>query len=317
MGRLRLRLLALLLPAACAVPPPARLLAPENDAERGRIVLRTAAGEVLGWSYGAEQAIPHWFPLASPSGRELLVQHPDPYPHHCAMWIADRVQLADGPVVDFYHCTRNQKDPDDAGAGYRHLIRQRSVRRCELADGKAVVTVELQWLVDGTTPVLDDTRTFALTPLAGNESQLDLEFTLRAAHGPVTFHSDQVHYAWPLLRVHPQFSAANGGTLVDDQGRAGQRSTNEQYARWMDYSNTIDGVTEGLAILLPAGAGPRRWLTRDYGCFGPRRPDPQNGTRFVLQPGAELRGAVRILVHRGDAVSGRVAERYRDYVEGR
>jgi hypothetical protein len=310
--------LALALLGCCTAPPlPAPLLAPQRDDAAGRIALRTAAGEVASWQYGAEQAIPHWFPLKSPSGKDLLIQHPDPYPHHRAMWIADRVQLAGGPVVDFYHCTRNQKDPADPAAGHRHLIRQQRVARCELTGGAAIVTVELQWLVDETTPVLDDTRTFVLTPLADGEAQIDLEFALRAAHGPVTFHSDQVHYAWPLLRVHPQFSVAQGGTLVDDQGRAGQRATNEQVARWMDYSNTVDGVTEGVAVLLPAAAGPRRWLTRDYGCFGPRRADAQNGTRFVLEAGQELRDRVRILVHRGDATSGRVAERYRDYVEGR
>lgn len=309
---MRAALLAGLLAAGCAAPAPLVLV---RDDEAQHVAVRVGERELVGWCQGAELALPHWFPLRSPSGKELLVEHPDPYPHHRAMWIADKVQLGDGPIVDFYHCTKNQIDPGDAGKGYWHAIRAAAPPRARLRDGRAELEVDLQWRI-GEQPVLDDHRTLVVTPLPDGELLLDLEWTLRAAHGPVTFHSDAVHYAWPYLRLHPQFSVAAGGALVDDQGRRGQAATDGQPAAWIDCSNTVDNVTEGVAVFAPPG-GRRRWLTRDYGCFGPRRDDAHNGTRFTLAAGAELGDRVRIFVHRGDAAGGRVAARYRDFVEGR
>lgn len=288
----------------------------DRDDAHGRVTVLAADREVLSWRFGAEFAIPHWFPLKSPSGKDLVIQHPDPYPHHRAMWIADRVQLGDGEVVDFYHCFKNQIDPKDASRGYKHLIRQTAMPVCEVQAGKAVITSVLQWLISGN-PVLDDERSLVVTGLDGGDALLDLAWTLRASHGPVTFHSDQVHYAWPYLRVHPQFCVDKGGAVVDDTGRSGQKATNERYAGWMDYSGTVDGVTEGVAVFLPQDGEWHKWLTRDYGCFGPRRPDALSGTRFQLAKGEALGGRVRIFVHRGDAAAAGVAARYRDFVEGR
>lgn len=288
----------------------------ERDDAAGRLAVFAGAHEIVGWRWGEQQPIPHWFPLRSPSGKDLVVERPDPYPHHSALWIADKVQLGDGPVVDFYHCTGNQIDPKDPARGHRHRIRQTAMPVCEVRDRRAVIAVTLQWLADGE-PVLDDQRTLTVLPLPDGEALLDLDFRVVAAHGPVRFHSDEVHYAWPLLRLCPQWSAAQGGALVDDTGRRGQSATNGQYANWIDYSNTVDGTTEGVAVFVPQDGAWRRWLTRDYGAFGPRRDDAVHGRQFVLEHGRELAATVRILVHRGDAATGKVASRYRDFVAGR
>jgi len=139
---------------------------------------------------------------------------------------------------------------------------------------------------------------------------------LAAAHGDVAFISDAVHYAWPYLRINETFNGLHGGTISNDRGQRGQKATNMQPARWIDYSNTVDDVAEGLAVFQwpDPGGQPRRWLTREYGTFGPRRPDPQSGKPFTLKQGDTLSQRVGILVHRGDVEAGRVAERYEQYV---
>lgn len=291
-------------------------LALVRDDAAGVVTVRVGAHEVLAYQFGAELALPHLWPLRSPSGKDLLVQHPDPYPHHRALWIADHVQLEGGTAVDFYHCWKNLVDKEKPALGYRHAIRHRGFSTCAVAGDRVELAAELQWLVDGA-PVLDEERVLEVLDLGDGEVLLDLSWSLRAAHGAVTFRSDQVHYAWPYLRVHPRFSVQQGGVLVDDRGRRGQQGTNEQYALWVDYSNEVDGVTEGVTVFVPDDGVERKWLTRDYGCFGPRRPDALSGTKFVLGRGEVLRGRVGILVHRGDAVGGRVAERYRRFVAGR
>jgi len=110
--------------------------------------------------------------------------------------------------------------------------------------------------------------------------------------------------------MDPAFSGESGGTIRDDQGRTGQEATNERYAAWVDYSNTVDGLTEGVTVFTPRDGRPRKWLTREYGTFGPRRPDDHSGTGFTLRRGEVVGGAVTLYVHTGDATSGRAAEVY-------
>jgi hypothetical protein len=77
-------------------------------------------------------------------------------------------------------------------------------------------------------------------------------------------------------------------------------------------------VTEGLAFFTYDQDEPAHlWLTRDYGTFGPRRADAQNGKPFTVQKGDCLKQRVGILIHRGDVKDARVAQRYRQYIEGK
>ncbi|MCC6782741.1 MAG: PmoA family protein [Planctomycetes bacterium] len=260
--------------------------------------------EPIAWRAGEGVALPHWTGLRSPSGKELLDPAPTRFPHHGALWIADKVQLGEGPVIDYYHKTHP-----------RSAIVPQGEASWATVGTRRVFTASLRWVTDGQ-PVLDDVRTLGYAALGSGEALIDLEWSLRAAYGELRFHSDAVHYAWPYLRLHPQFSVERGGSLVDDQGRRGQAATNLQYANWVDASATIEGVTEGIAVFLPQDGQWRKWVTRDYGIVGPRRPDARSGRPFALAAGDELRGRVRIFVHRGDARAGAVAARYRAYVRG-
>ncbi len=283
-----------------------RVMTLDRDDAAGRVVVTSDGRPLLVWHYECDEPLPHW-QLYGPSGRPLLEPRPDPYPHHRALWLADRIQLGDGPVVDFYHCWKNLRDPQAPTRGHRHWIKQRTMRRCDLDGGAAHLVAELQWLIDGSS-ALDDHRTMVVTPQEDGAVLYDLAWTLTARYGPVTFHSDAVHYAWPYLRLDPRLSVQQGGRMVDDRGRSGQAGTHDQAAHWIDCSNTIDGTTEGIALLLPDSE--RRWLTRDYGCFGPRREAERSGVKFTLARGESISGRVGILVHSGDAVAGRVAEHH-------
>ena len=67
----------------------------------------------------------------------------------------------------------------------------------------------------------------------------------------------------------------------------------------------------------PSNEHPHAWLTRDYGCMGPRRVDAKSGTPFTLKRGETISTRCGVLVHSGDVKSGRVAERYQAYAEGK
>jgi hypothetical protein len=147
---------------------------------------------------------------------------------------------------------------------------------------------------------------------------LDITYTLTAAYGDVEFVSDAVHYAWPYVRMNTTFSVEGGGTITNSEGGVNQAGTNGKTARWVDYSNTVGGKPSGLAILAHPSEGPEspQWLTRDYGCFGPRRTDEKSGKPFTVAKGQSISQRVGILVHRGDVKTGQVAERFADYLAG-
>jgi len=312
------------LAAACAVRP-AIVLVP--DAPAGRLSIFVAGREALVYQHSEALDLPHYWPLRSPSGKNLLVQKTEPYPHHRSFWFADTVRLEGEREVSLYSALYTGLKTETAaaeagkptpayGPPFSDRIRHRSFSRIEAGRRSAVVEAELVWEMDGGRPILDEKRRLAVHDLGRGEYLLDIAWTLTAAHGDIRFVSDDVHYAWPYLRLDPAFSGDSGGKIVSATGASGENATNMMPARWIDYSNTVEGITEGIAVFQRPDGREHRWLTREYGTFGPRRPDELSGKPFILKKGESMSQRVGVLVHRGDVLGGRVRERYEHYVVG-
>ena len=306
--------------AACA-PEPAgadRSATPrvqlERDDAAGRLRVLIDGREAFVYQHGADVDLPHYWPVRSPSGKSMTIQHPDPYPHHRSFWFADKVRLAEERDVNFYACLYTGKDNKPP---YRDHVRHVELLPNAGTPEEPVIRTKLLWEMDNDKPVLDELREMRIVALGGGEYFLDVTFTVTASYGDVTFTSDAVHYAWPYVRMDPTFSVQQGGTITSSEGGVNQKETNGKEAKWVDYSNTVEGETEGLAVFSHTdNEQPHQWLTRDYGCFGPRRVDARSGKRFVLENGESLERRVGVLVHRGDVAGGKVAERYEAYVNG-
>ncbi|MFP4055387.1 MAG: DUF6807 family protein [Candidatus Brocadiia bacterium] len=283
----------------------------EHDRGERRLAVQVEGRTAIVYCYSPDHFLPYFWPVKSPSGKDLTVRLTKPYPHHRSFWFTDKVQLEGQRVTDFYNAYYRYKE------GKGEHIRHQEFAQMRTAGDRAFLTMELQWLLDLQTPVLDERREVAFRALGDGEYLLDIRFTVAASHGDVHWRSDAVHYAWPYVRMHPEFSVKQGGTLVNSEGGKNQKGTHNKVADWCDYSNTVDGTTEGLALFShPENDRPHRWLTRDYGCFGPRRIDARSGKPFTLERGQSLARRVGVLVHKGDVAGGRVAERYRAYAEG-
>ncbi len=277
--------------------------------------------EAFAYQYAARLDLPHYWPLNSPSGRNLLVQQTEPYPHHRSFWFADTIRFQEEGERDVstYNAlySGQQVGENRYEPPFSDRVRHRAFQRLDTSAGRAVVVSELVWEMDGGRPMLDETRHVAVHSLGSGEYLMDMIFTLTASYGSIEFVSDDVHYAWPYLRLQTRFSGENGGVICSDSGATGQEATNMQVALWIDYSNTLEGVAEGVAVFQWPDGQEHRWLTREYGCFGPRRPDARSGHPFVLKQGESLTQRVGVLVHRGDVEAGRVAARYQDYISGK
>lgn len=262
--------------------------------------------------------LPHFFPLNSPSGKLLTIDKTDPYPHHRSLWFADTVVLEGHRQASFYNGLYSQVDRKDPKSPYRDHVRHVEFSDIKSSGSHAEYGEKLLWEMDLNVPVLDEVRHVKIAALGDGQYFLDFSFTLTASYGDVKFASDVAHYAWPYVRMHPQFSVDKGGTMTSSTGAVNQKATHNQRAWWIDYSSTIEGATEGLAFFTHSQEEPApTWLTRDYGTFGPRRPDAQNGKPFTVKKGDCLKQRVGILVHRGDVKEARVAERYQQYLDGK
>jgi hypothetical protein len=248
----------------------------------------------------------------------MLVEKTEPYPHHRSFWFADTIRLDDGRDVSIYNALYSGRENEDGSYEPPFLDRvcHLSFPRLESGPGRAVIDTELVWEMDEGRPVLDEKRHLEITALSGGEYFLDATFTLFASYGDVHFVSDDTHYAWPYLRLETRWSGDNGGRITADNGAVGEEATTMKVARWMDYSNTVDGETAGIAFFQWPDGKAHRWLTREYGCFGPRRPDERSGRPFTLTKGESISQRVGILVHRGDVISGNVSGRFERYVGG-
>jgi hypothetical protein len=292
-----------------------------QDDEKGRLRILIDGREALVYQYGQSLDLVHYFPVRSPSGKPMTVQQTEPYPHHRSFWFGDTVQLPGKRKVSFYSPLYSRSDASDPTSPFRDRVRHVGFVPSQLAKHATVVEARIVWEMDRDTQVIDESRRLRIVPLDDGQYFLDVTFTITAAAGDVTFVSDWVHYAWPFVRMDPAFSGLQGGVITNSNLATSQQATNGQVAdgkaaTWVDYSNTIDGVTEGLAIFShPDNEHPHGWLTREYGCFGPRRPDAKSGKKFVLPQGDSLTQRVGIYVHRGDVRSGQVAESYERYAD--
>jgi hypothetical protein len=289
-----------------------------RDDASGRLTVLVGGREAFVLQYGPDLDLVHFWPLRSPSGRNMLVEKAEPYPHHRSFWFADTVRPGGGERdLSFYNAFTSGVKTITSGYGppFRDRIRLASFSRLDASKDRADIEARLIWESDGR-PILDETRRLIVHSLGRGEYLLDLTWTLTASHGEVAFVSDDVHYAWPYLRLDPVWSGDRGGTITSDTGATGEKATNMKPALWIDYSNTVDGTTEGVAVFQFPDGREHRWLTREYGTFGPRRPDDRSGKPFTLKSGESIAQRVGVLVHSGDAASGRVRDRYEKYVLG-
>lgn len=297
----------------------------KDDASQGHWRATINDQEILVYQYGKDVDLPHYWPLRSPSGKNMLTQKEEPYPHHRSLWFADTVYSTESArKVSLYSALyTGQSAPGEAAQPntsvlppYRDHVRHVAFSQQEIDSTQALVKKQLVWEFDDNKPILNEERSLRIVDLGQGEYLLDMRFKLTASYSDVDFVSDKVHYAWPYIRINKTFNGEHGGTITSDTGATGQKATDGQIARWIDYSNTVEGITEGMAVFQWPDGKDHRWLTREYGCFGPRRPDELSGKKFTLNKGQSITQRIGILVHRGNVKTGRIAERYAQYING-
>ena len=101
---------------------------------------------------------------------------------------------------------------------------------------------------------------------------------------------------------------ANGGKLIDSEGRVGQQEVCNQLADWVDISGpAVGGQKAGITVIPHASAAGIEWFCFDYGTM---LVNPFMREKGILNRGEELDLGIRILAHDGDATAAGVADFY-------
>ncbi len=304
------------------------------EPHKDHIDLKVGGKLVSRYHIAPAQAKPFLWPLNAPNGMPLTRDWPmEPAPkggstdhvHQKSAWFCHGDVLPEG--VDLKHKIRGVAGVDfwSEAKGHGNIVCTSvgTPRRDPKHPDRAAIDTTDEWRTADGEKILDEKRTLTLYDL-GKAYLIVLDIDLQASAGPVVF--EDTKEGAMGVRVRDEIRVQKGnGTLTNAAGGHNEKECWGKLSAWCDYSGTVDGKTAGITIFDdPKNHYPACWHSRDYGLmaanpFGrakSRFPDVKGRTDLVrLGKGEHLRLRYGILLHDGDAASGRVAELYQQFVK--
>ena len=266
--------------------------------EKDKVVV-TVEGELFtGYKFGKSLKYPYFWPVNGPeSGKSITTETSEPYPHHHSLFFG----------CDKVNGGNYWQDVIDRGQ-----ILSQTPKIAESSGRRVVFTDECLWKQPGADPVIRDYRRITIAAPSKNIRTIDFDITVE----PLTDVSIlNTNHALFSARVVPELSVKSGGTLVNAEGKRGEKATWSLNSAWCDYYGTRDGVTEGIAIFDNPQIRwfPCKWFTRDYGFFSPTPMNWLEGGKLELPKAKMLRLQYRVVVHTGDTQQARIDELFKLY----
>jgi len=251
------------------------------------------------YQFPENEKYPFFFPVNGPAtGSCVTSMRNGEYPHHSSLFFgSDRVN----------------------GGNYW----QEGLERGRIVSSGAVISEqdslhviirdECRWeRPDAPSPVRDFRK---ITITAPSEQLYRIDFEIRLEMlSDITI--EKTNHSLFSIRMDPDLSVKNGGTMVNSYGDSGEKATFGKQSPWIDFSGKRGNVTEGIAILQhPSNIDyPAPWFTRDYGFFSPTMLYwPEDGIATYFDKGDMITLKYRVLVHRGDVREADVAGEFEKY----
>lgn len=289
-------------------------------------------GQLVG-RYVIDDAVakPHFHPLNGPTGKPvtrgypMIKDNPDEakdHPHQRAAWfchgdvipegltLTQRIKGVEG--VDFWS--------ESPGHG-RIVCAEVGMPK---SDGNhAWIDTRNEWRTADGQKILDETRVLHVYDL-GDAKLLTFDINLHASVVPITFGDTKEGSFAVRVAEFMTEKRKLGGALENAEGMVAEANCWGRKSAWCDYSGPVEGAVVGVTILDdPKNPHPAHWHARGYGLMGANPfgrskagfPDARGRTDLVkLAKGDHLKLRYGILLHRGDAKTGKVAERYAEFV---
>lgn len=224
---------------------------------------------------------PDFYPVYSPSGREVTCTCAYRYNHHKSIWIGH----ANVNGINFFH----DNNPNMQNAGDIVLEKYTSQTTQEHIE----LSTTNGWITKKGQRILTEERNIRVSP---NEDAhiIDITSILIASEGPVTFGQDS--HAYLGIRVADSMDVEDGGIIINSNGQVGEEQTMRQVADWVDYSGIVAEQKVGITLMNHPSNPKSAFFTRSYGTF------LSNFTllkSLKLSSGGSITQHFRIVIHEG------------------
>jgi Methane oxygenase PmoA len=180
------------------------------------------------------------------------------------------------------------------------------------------VATNNEWRTADGIKILDEVRVITVRDL-GDTRLIVLEIDLHASVCPITFGDTKEGSMG--VRVNDEIKVKGGnGTYMNAAGETNEKGVWGRRSDWNDYFGKVGDATVGIAVFDdPRNKQRSCWHSREYGLMsanpfgrnGAGFPDVKGQTELVkLAKGDHLKLRYGILLHRGDAKAGKVAEHF-------
>jgi hypothetical protein len=280
------------------------------------IAVRVGGELLTEYHFDPGNARPFFYPVLGPTGQGVTRNFPmkpdvpgesKDHPHHRSMWSAY------GEV----------NGTDNWSEGKNHAL-QVPEGEPELVSGPVFgrLTARNRWVGADGKAELEEQRSLTIYNVGPDRRLFDYEITFTAADGDVHF-GDTKEGGILSFRVATSMDGSREGRIENGRGGVGERECWGKPAEWCDYSGPVAGETVGIAVMDHPGnlRSPVHWHVRDYGlmttnCFGDSAfAGAEGGHRgdYTLKAGGSLSFQYRLLLHRGNAEQGGVADAFAAY----
>lgn len=298
---------------AAAVSPRVRVY------EAGDVVRVDVDGVHLTSYHYKDVSRPFLYPVIGPGGAYMtrrwpMEEYPDEehdHPHHRSFW--------------YSHGEVNGQDLWSESNRAGKTVHNRFVT-LQSSDTVGVLTTRNEWRSKEGDLLGQDERTMRFYAADGDDRIMDFEIRIDATAGDLVLGDTKegtfaLRVAESMRAKQPRGREALG-TLINSRGDKNGDAWAKR-AEWADYSGPVDGKTVGVAIF-DHPSNPRHptwWHARDYGLFAANpfgvhdfEKKPKGEGDLKVSAGKSITFRYRVLLHSGDSVKGRVAERYDEFV---
>ncbi|MHA1564417.1 MAG: PmoA family protein [Alphaproteobacteria bacterium] len=249
------------------------------------------------------------WPIIGPTGKPMTRAWPmaeapgekQDHPHHRSLWFTH----GDVNGLSYWH---------------REITKHREFVKIE-GGQRATIITRNDWLDKDGKPVCEDERKLVFGADA-DVRWIDFDITIKAIAKQVRFGDTKegcfgVRVPWSM-----KVDAKQGGKIINSEGQSDKDAWGKASA-WVDYHGPVDGQTVGIAIMNHPSSFrfPTHWHVRTYGLFAA---NPFGLSQFegkghdgshTLSAGQSMKFCYRVIFHRGDEKTAKVAEAYSAYAK--
>jgi hypothetical protein len=290
--------------------------------------------------FDPSQVRPHFHPLYTQEGKHLTRAYPmqknvpgetTDHIHHRGCWIGHQIVMLEAKTPGEKPLNANFW-AEAVNPLQQHQGKQLCTKTEEpkIGSGQASIVTHNTWQTTSGAKVLEEKRTLHLFDL-GTAQLIVFDIDLHASEGALTFGDEKDGFM--AIRVADVMCEKNkkGGLLENAEGKQHMGVSDNKdrqgcwglRSAWVDYSGMIDSQAVGVTLFdHPKNPVPACWHARDYGLltanpFGRKHakfPDAQ-GDVVKFAKGEHLIFRYGVLIHPGNAKSGKVAEHYQKFVD--